>query len=401
MKYDVIIIGTGQAGLSTAISLRKRKFNGSILLIGDEEFLPYQRPPLSKEFLLNDLPQERLLLRTRGYFHKARLEILSGLHVVDIDKNNKSVLLDNDKSLNYGKLVLCTGSKARKLEIKSNLNNVFYLRTINDAVNIKNSLRSSKEIVILGGGYIGLEIAAVAVQRNIKVTIIESEKRLMKRSLSSEMSLFLLEKHKSKSVNFLLQTSIKKIIDVDSKKKIICSNGNTLVSDALIIGIGIEPNIDLASSSGIKCVNGIEVNENGKTSVQNIFAAGDCTYHPNPIYRKKIRLESVQNATDQAKSVAASILGQEEPYIQTPWFWSEQYNLKIKVAGLIDNYDYHFLDGDAKNERFAMFFIKNKKIIWVETINFQKAFIKGKKLIKNKLSVPKNTDDFREFIYGD
>ena len=399
MKYDVIIIGAGQAGLSTAASLRKRKFDGSILLIGDEVYPPYQRPPLSKEFLINNIPEERLFLKSRGYFQKVGIETLSGLHVIDINKNDKSILLGNDICLNYGKLVICTGSQVKKLKTSCKGDNIFYLRTIKDAIKIKNSLRSSKEIVILGGGYIGLEIAAVAVQKNIKVTMIESEYRLMKRSLSDEMSLFIFEKHKSKGVNFLLQTSIKEIINSGSKKKIICSNGDVIVSDSLIIGIGIEPNISLASSAGIKCSNGIEVDENGKTSDQNIFAAGDCTYHPSSIYRKKIRLESVQNATDQAKAVAASIVGQEEPYTQTPWFWSVQYDLKIKVAGLIDKYDYQFLDGDVKNEKFAMFFIKNKKIIWVETINHHKAFIQGKKLIKQKLSIPKNLDDLSEFIY--
>tara|TARA_B100000029_G_scaffold510656_1_gene602668 strand:- start:1384 stop:2574 length:1191 start_codon:yes stop_codon:yes gene_type:complete len=394
MKYNVIIIGAGQAGFTVALSLRKRKYKGSILLVGDEKYLPYQRPPLSKDFLSDEVEVQRLLIKPETFFEAHKIKVLTKSPVRKINNQTKTVELKNNKSFEYEKLVVCAGSRVRKITLSCQQDRIHYLRTITDAIKIKSSLESAKEIAILGGGYIGLELAASAIKKGLKVRLIEMEDRLMKRSLSKSMAKFIENKHLLKGVEILLNTSVEDINDFNDKKSILLTNGERLDVDTVIIGVGIEPNIDLALQAGVHCSNGIDVNEYGQTSDPNIFAAGDCTCHPNKIFDKKLRLESVQNASDQAKAVAASIMGLKEPYAKTPWFWSDQYNLKLKIAGLTQNYDYEFFQGDAKNEKFAIFFIKDNKLIGVESVNHQKAFLLGRKLIGNQSIIPEDKTNF-------
>ena len=395
MKYDVIIIGAGQAGFSTAVSLRQKQYKGSILLIGNEKYLPYQRPPLSKKFLSDIVEVKSLLLKSYAFFQRQDITILTNSYVSEINKEAMTITLENQKKLNYKKLVICTGSKVNRMNFSCNEDRAFYLRTIDDAIQIKNAIKFSKEIVFLGGGYISLEIASATIKQGVNVTIVEKENRLMKRSVSKCMANFLQSKHESEGVRILLNTSVRDINDWNNKKRIHLSDGNSIDAEAVIIGVGIQPQVNPALQSNIKCNNGIEVDEHGKTSDKNIFSAGDCTFHPNNIFSTKIRLESVHNAVEQGKTVAASIVGLKEPYNQTPWFWSEQYNCKLKIAGLIHNYDSHITYGDVKEESFAIFFIKDRKIIAVEAMNNQKAFLRGKKLITRQSLIPK------KFMHGD
>ena len=390
MRYNVIIIGAGQAGLSTAAALRQKKYSGSILLIGKEKFFPYQRPPLSKAFLLDSKFEKTLYLKSEDFYKKKDINILTNVSVSEIQPEKKAIVLDKNQVISYEKLVISTGSKVNEMNFSNSTNHTHYLRTIDDAIKLRNTIKKSKEIVIIGAGYIGLEVASAALKHDTKVSIIETSNRILGRSTSRIMATFLQKKHESLGIEFLLSTSVLDVIDVDNKKRVICNRGFNIDTDGVLIAIGIKPEVALAKKANIKCDNGIVVDENGRTSDKNIFSVGDCTSHPSFIYNHNLRLESVQNAIEQAKSVASSIIGENEPYNQVPTFWSDQYNLKLKIAGIIDNYDSKFIFGDTKKEKFAVFFIKNQRVIAVESINHQKAFLKGKKLIKGKCDVPKD-----------
>ena len=331
IENGVVIIGAGQAGCMAAIALRQFKYKGTITLIGKENHLPYQRPPLSKGFLMDKIEEESLLLRSMAYYKNRKIKIFKNKTVVNIDRDKKTIILDDQFEQNYQQLILTTGSNLKKLKFSCNTNNLHYLRNIKDALEIKSTLNNKKNIAILGAGYIGLEIAAAAIKKKLEVTVVEMESTVMSRSVCSETSAFFLNKHEKMGVKFKLNTSIRDIKDHNNHKKIIFNDGTIIFSDAVVIGVGIKPNLKLALESGLKCNNGIIVDEHGQTSDKNIFASGDCTNHPNKILNTRLRLESVQNAVEQSKSVAAYITGVEKPYNQVPWFWSINMTLSFKL----------------------------------------------------------------------
>ena len=403
MRNDVVIIGAGHAGGMTAISLRQQKYQGSITLVGEEDFLPYQRPALSKGFLAGDIEEKRLYLKSQNYFDKNNINIIRNCKVVAIDRNNKTVLLDDQKLIEYEKLVIATGSVFNQLNTTRREVDLYYLRTIGDSLKIREKLRNKDKIAIIGAGYIGLEIASIAIKKNLEVSVLELENRVMKRVVSSELSNFFQNKHQSEGVKFKFNTSVTDIEDQGKQKRIICSDGSTLITDVVVIGVGIKPNVKLAQSSGLECDNGIIVDDNGQTSDHDIFAVGDCSNHPNKIFKRRLRLESVQNAVEQAKSVAASIAGNPKPYQEVPWFWSDQYNIKLKIAGISQNHDQYVIRGNIKEEKFAVFYLQEKKLIAVDAINNQIAFSNGKRLIALSAEVPpevlQNTDiDLKELV---
>ena len=381
MSNDVVIIGAGHAGGMTAILLRQQDYHGLITLIGEEAYLPYQRPPLSKGFLAGEIEQERLYLKKQSYFEKNNIHVIKDKKVLNIDRDNKNVFLNNRKQIEYGKLVMTTGSVPNKINTSCRETNLYYLRTITDALKIQQALKNKNKITIIGAGYIGLEIASIAARKNINITIIEMEDRVMSRVICPVVSDFFQKKHETEGVKFKFNVSVVDIEDNHNQKKIKCSDGTVIDTDAVIIGVGIKPNVELAINSGLVCEDGISVDENGQTSDESIFAAGDCTSHPNNIYQKRLRLESVHNAVEQAKSVAACINGEKKPYHQVPWFWSDQYNLKLQIAGMSQNYDQYIVRGNMEEEKFTVFYLQNKKIIAVDTINNLKEFFNGKKLI--------------------
>ena len=388
MSNDVVIIGAGHAGGMTAISLRQQDYQGLITLVGEEAYLPYQRPPLSKGFLAGEIDKERLYLKTQSYFEKHNIHVIKERKVLDIDRDKKNILLDDRKQIEYGKLVVATGSILNQINTSCRKTNIYYLRTIADALKIKQALKDKNKIIIIGAGYIGLEIASIAVKKNIDITIIEMEDRVMNRVICPVVSEFFQKKHRAEGVKFKFNASVIDIEDNHNQKQIKCTDGTVIDADAVVIGVGIKPNIELAINAGLVCQDGIVVDENGQTSDESIFAAGDCTNHPNSIYHKRLRLESVHNAVEQAKSVAASISGENKPYHQVPWFWSDQYNLKLQIAGISQNYDQYIVRGDMEEEKFTVFYLKNKKIIAVDTINNLKEFFNGKKLIAMGAEIP-------------
>ena len=388
MKNDVVIIGAGHAGGMTAISLRQQKYQGSITLIGEENFLPYQRPALSKGFLAGEIEEKRLYLKSQDYFDKNNINIIRNCEVVAIDRNNKTVSLENQKQLGYEKLIIATGSIVNKLKTSSRETDLYYLRTIKDSLKIREKLRNKNKITIIGAGYIGLEIASIATKKNLEVSVLELENRVMGRVVSAEVSDFFQKKHQSEGVEFKFNTSITDIEDRGKQKRIICSDGSFLNTDVVIIGVGIKPNIELAKSSGLKCDNGILVDANGQTSDPHIFAVGDCSNHPNNIFKQRLRLESVQNAVEQAKSIAASIAGSHKPYQEVPWFWSDQYNIKLQIAGISQDHDHRVIRGYPEEEKFAVFYQKEKRLVAVDAINSPKEFMVGKKWIAMQAKIP-------------
>ena len=388
MKNDAVIIGAGHAGGMTAISLRQRQYQGSITLIGEENFLPYQRPALSKGFLAGEIEEKRLYLKSQDYFDKNNIRIIRNCKVVAIDRNNKTVLLENQKQLGYEKLVIATGSIVNKLKTSSKETDLYYLRTIRDSLKIREKLRSKNKITIIGAGYIGLEIASIATKKNLEVSVLELENRVMGRVVSAEVSDFFQKKHQSEGVEFKFNTSITDIEDRGKQKRIICSDGSFFNTDVVVIGVGIKPNIELAKSSGLECDNGIIVDEIGRTSDHHIFAVGDCSNHPNNIFKQRLRLESVQNAVEQAKSIAASIAGSHKPYQEVPWFWSDQYNIKLQIAGISQDHDHLVVRGYPEEEKFAVFYQKEKRLIAVDAINSPREFMVGKKWIAKQAQIP-------------
>jgi len=388
MKNDVVIIGAGHAGGMTAISLRQRKYEGSIRLIGEENFLPYQRPALSKEFLAGEIEEKKLYLKSQNYFDKNNIHLTRDCKVVAIDRNKKTILLENKKKLGYEKLIIATGSIVKKLKANGNEKEFHYLRTINHSIKIREKLRKSKNITIVGAGYIGLEVASVAIKKNLEVRVLEMENRAMRRVVSAEVSDFFQNKHQLEGVKFMFNTYITHIEDHGKQKKIICSDGSYFNSDVVIVGVGIEPNNDLAKISGLKCNNGILVNENGQTSDPHIFAVGDCCNHPNKIFKQRLRLESVQNAVEQAKSIAGFITGNKQPYQKVPWFWSDQYNIKLQIAGISQDHDNIVMRGCPSDEKFTIFYQKENRLVAVEAINSPKEFMIVKRWIAKQAKIP-------------
>jgi 3-phenylpropionate/trans-cinnamate dioxygenase ferredoxin reductase component len=382
MKYEIIIIGAGHSGGMAAITLRQKKFTGSILIIGDENYSPYQKPALSKGFLTNQVSESSLMLRSDSFYEKNNIELMINNKVVAINRVDKLLELNDNSQISYNKLIIATGSKINQINNVTSMKGVYYLRTIKDSLIIKEELDRKKSIGIIGSGYIGLETASIARKKNLDVTVFEMENRIMSRVACKKISKFFQLKHQSQGVNFVLNKSIIDIKDKDNKKRIIGNDSKIFNLDMIIAGTGVQPDISLAIDSGLKCENGITVDEYCLTSDHNIFAIGDCTNHINNFYKTKLRLESVQNAVGQAKAAASYLVGEKKPYKEVPWFWSEQYDLKLQIVGINNNFDERVLKGSLADEKFSMFYLKNKKLISVYSINSPKDFVAGRKIIE-------------------
>ena len=403
MKYDVIVIGGGQAGAMLAITLRQHRFLGSILLISNDSHLPYQRPPLSKNFLTGITATESLYFKSFAYYEKNQIDILLNSNVTSINRTDKSMILKNGSKFYYKKLVIATGGELNTLDLQCEKEDIYYLKTINDSIKIRSLLDQQKKIVIIGAGYIGLEIAASASKKNHHVIVLEADSRVMKRSVCPETSHFFEAMHKKKGVSFFFNTLIKDIHQHDNQKIITLNNDESINAEAIIIGVGVKPNIELAVEAGLDCQNGILVNEFCQTSDDNIFAVGDCANYPNSIYGQRLRLESVQNAIEQAKIAASTISEASFKHNHVPWFWSDQYNIKLRIAGVNAGYDNYVVRGNISEEKFSVFYWQEGCLIAIETINDNKSFSVGKKLIKNQIKIPLETledqdSDLKNFL---
>lgn len=386
----IAILGAGQAGLQTVISLRQGGrqggFDGDITLIGDEGVLPYQRPPLSKAYLSGKMARERLFLKPQGFFEKNDIHLELGRRISRLDPAACRLHADDGFSLGFDRLVICTGSRPRYLDIPGRtLGHIFDLRSMQDVDTIRPQLMAGKRLAIVGGGYIGLETAAVARARGLEVSVLEAAPRLLARVAEAPISEFYTHLHESHGVS--IQTGCK-ITAFESEHQqphvshIRFADDSRLQADLVITGIGILPNIELAAAAGIAVSsNGIEVDDLGRTSIAHIYAAGDCTYHPNDVLDRKLRLESVPNAIEQAKAVASDILGAPQPYHQVPWFWSDQYDVKLQIAGLPAHIDTAVLRGDVTRRSFAYFYFTGSQLTGVTAVNRAGEFMAGRKLI--------------------
>ncbi|MBL6899921.1 MAG: oxidoreductase [SAR86 cluster bacterium] len=385
---NLVIVGAGQSAIQCITSLRKEDYPGLITLVGEEEHLPYQRPPLSKGFLEDTVSNERLYFKKLKFFIENKVQLKLGTKAEEIDIENNNIHLSDNTKLSFDKLVFATGSSVRKLDFPGkDLNSIHYLRGLDDALSIKKDLQTSQNIVVVGAGYIGLEVAAIAAKQNKSVTVIEMADRVMNRTVDPQISDYYLNLHQKNGVTFKFNTSLQEIIGTNNPEKVVCSDGSEVAADMVVIGAGIMPNVELAENAGLSCDNGIVVNEFGKTDHADIYACGDCTNHPNKLLNKKIRLESVHNAMEQSKTVASSIINQSIAYNQIPWFWSDQYDHKLQIVGLSGDHDKVIMRGDMSEAKFMLFYTKDEKLIAVDAVNNSKEFLICKKLVVNKVTI--------------
>ena len=392
---NLLIIGAGQSAIQCISTLKKEGYSGSITLVGEEEHLPYQRPPLSKGFLEDSLNKERLYFKKLEFFTENKVQLYLGLSAEKLEIDNQKVYLSDNSVLEFDKLVFATGSRVRYLDFPgSELKSIFYLRDLDDAEAIKKDLETSENLVIIGAGYIGLEAAAIAAKKNKKVTIIEMADRVMNRTVDPQISEYYLNLHESYGVKFHFNTSLETINEVSNSLEVVCSDGTEVKADSVLIGAGVVPNIELAEEAGINCDDGIIVNEFGQTNFKNIYACGDCTNHPNKILNKNLRLESVHNAMEQAKTVASSVMNNPMEYNQVPWFWSDQYDHKLQIVGLSGDHDMVTMRGNTNDAKFMLFYTKDEELIAVDAINNPKEFLISRKLVANKVKIkPKVISD--------
>lgn len=378
----VVIIGAGQAGAQTIISLRQAGYEGNISLIGDETELPYQRPPLSKKYLSGEMEAERLYFRPQEFYDKENVSLYLGRRAAEIDRKAKTVKLDDGTLLEYDALVLSTGSRPRPLPLPgADLQQVYDMRAISDIAAMQPHFTPGKKLVIIGGGYIGLETAAVARKMGLDTTVVEAADRVLARVTDPQISAFYERVHGEEGVTILTGVGVAALQGEGAVSGVELSDGRVLPADCVVVGIGILPNVELAEAAGLDVDNGIIVDENACTSDPAIYAAGDCTQHPNNLLGRRLRLESVHNAIEQGKAVAAHILGTPKPYHDIPWFWSDQYDVKLQIVGLSGEHDSTVLRGDSDSRSFALFYFKGEKLIAVDAVNRPAEFMLAKKLV--------------------
>lgn len=384
-----VIVGASHAAAQVAPSLRQNGWEGSIAIIGDEYFLPYHRPPLSKDYLSGSKSIEDIMIRPPATYRKAGIKFALGITVDGIDRSEKCLLLDDGHPIPYDKLILTVGARVRKIEIPgAELGGVFYLRDINDVQQIKGHTGKAKNAVIIGGGYIGLETAASLRKLGMDVTVLEAMPRVLQRVTAAEVSNFYSRVHGEEGVSIVTGTQVAAIEGEKDASAVLCEDGTRYPADLVIVGVGVTPNTELAASAGLEIDNGIVVDEFARTSDEDILAAGDCTSHYNPIYQRRLRLESVQNANDQAVVAAKTVCGELQPYTALPWFWSDQYDLKLQIAGLNQGYTDVVIRGDIENSRsFAAFYLQSGKLLAVDAVNSPREFMLGKKLIAGGVEV--------------
>ena len=392
MSETFVIVGAGHASGQAALSLRSEGFDGKIILIGEEPYLPYQRPPLSKKFLAGEIGIDRVEFKGEEFYgpDDANVDLKLNTTVTAIDRAGKTVTTADGETIGYDKLLLTTGSRVRRLDMLpgADLEGVFYLRNIADVEGIQGYFKPGKKAVIIGAGYIGLEVAAVSIKRDVSVDVLEMEDRVMARVTTPEVSAFFHKVHSDEGVKLHYNTKVTGFEGTDGKlTHVLTEDGEKFEADFVVIGVGILPNQELAADAGIACNNGILVDEFARTDDVNIFAAGDCTNHPNPHLDRNIRLESVHNALEQAKTAAASMCGNSLPYNQVPWFWSDQYDLKLQTVGLNEGYDQVVMRGDPGSRKFAAFYLKQGELIAVDAINAAPEFLMSKRLIAGRAHI--------------
>ena len=378
---QVVVVGAGQAGSSLVAKLRNSGFGGDVTLIGSEPTPPYQRPPLSKKYLLGEMELERLFLRPEAFYGENRIDLRLGTTVDAIDPNAKTIAIGSE-TLAYDELVLTTGSNPRRLpaRIGGQLNSVYLVRDLSDVDAMSPEFAAGWRVLIIGGGYIGLEAAAVAASKGLKVTLVEMAKRILQRVACPETSDYFRKLHQSHGVEIVEGVGLKALTGDGRVSAAEFSDGRVIDIDFAVVGVGITPSVALAEAAGAEIDNGIRTDAFGRTSVPGIWAAGDCTSFP---YRGgRVRLESVPNAIDQAELVAQNIMGAEKEYIAKPWFWSDQFDVKLQIAGLNSGYDRVITRTGDREGAISFWYFAGDELLAVDAANDARAYMIGKRLIE-------------------
>lgn len=385
----IYVVGAGHAGGELAFALRQQGYSGPLTVIGEEAHLPYQRPPLSKAYLKGECETPSLFLRQAAAYEKANIGLLLSRRVERIDRAGKQLVFDDGREVTYSKIALATGGRARRMTIDDaarveRTRNFHYLRNIDDVIGIRARFEAGQRLVIVGGGYIGLEVAASAIARDLNVTVLEALPRVLARVTAPQMSAFYERIHRNAGVDLRTNvevTGLEFSPEGDVVTAVHCTGGVVIPADVVVVGIGLLPNTELAQAAGLDVDNGIVVNEHAATSDPDIVAAGDCTNHPSVFCGRRIRLESVPNAVEQARVAAAYLAGKPRVYDSVPWFWSDQYDLKLQMTGLSQGYDQFVLRGAMENKSFAAFYLKQGRLIACDAVNRAQEFMIAKRMV--------------------
>jgi len=381
----ILVIGASHAAAQAVDSLRREGHRGRLVLVGDEPHLPYQRPPLSKKYLSGEFERDRLWIRPAAYYEQQRVEFLPGRRAVRIDRAAHRVELDDGSALAYGRLLLATGGRARPMTVPgADLEGVHCLRTIADVDAIRAQLGAGRRAMIVGAGYIGLECAASLVKLGLSVTVLEMADRVMSRVVAPEMSEFYSQAHRSHGVRILLDQRVTAFEGAGRVAAVRCADGSLHPADLVIVGIGLVPNVELAAAAGIECDNGIAVDLHCRSSDPDVFAIGDCASQQSLRYGRRVRLESVDNAFEQAKTAAANLCGREVVHDKVPWFWSDQFDLKLQIVGLSMDYDRVILRGDPATQAFSCCYLQDDELIALDAVNHARDFMPARRLIAER-----------------
>lgn len=388
-RYDILIVGAGHGGAQAAVALRHEKFSGTIALLGDEPELPYERPPLSKEYLSGEKSFERILIRPAAFWSEREVTMLPGLHVTAVDAAAHEVTLAQGAKIGYGRLIWATGGSPRKLVCPGHdLAGVHTVRTRADVDKMMVELASITHVVVIGGGYIGLEAAAVLAKLGKQVTVLEAMDRVLARVAGEPLSRFYEAEHRARGVKVRLNARVERIEEKNGRAAgVRLADGEMLPTEMVIVGIGIVPAVEPLLMAGAKGSNGVEVDEMCRTNLPDIFAIGDCASHANAFADgARIRLESVQNAADQAIVVSKTLTGASVAYHAVPWFWSNQYELKLQTIGLSAGYDDIVIRGTLAARSFSIIYMKEGRVVALDCVNSTKDYIQGRALVVNRVS---------------
>lgn len=383
MVNRILIVGAGQAAIQAIDTLRRKGFSGQLTLVGEEPWLPYQRPPLSKKYLSGAMEREKLLIRPQSFYQDHRVQTHLGRRALEIDRQRRSVRLDDGTAVGYDALLLATGSAPRHIPVSgAGLAGVHLLRNIADVERIRADLASARSLVIIGAGYIGLEVAGTAREMGLAVTLLEQTNRVLSRVTAPQISAFYESEHTTQGVRVICGAEVRALEGSQGRvRTVVCEDGSAHEADVVLVGIGVGPRDDLAQAAGLDCLNGIVVDQHCRTSDPNIYAAGDCTSHPSIHYGRHVRLESVDNAFEQASSAALNILGMPTPHDKVPWFWSDQYDLKMIIVGLSQGYDEAITRGSPASRSFSVCYLREGELIAVDTVNAPKDQMAARKLV--------------------
>lgn len=390
MTYDILIVGAGHGGAQAAIALRQRMFAGTIAIVGEEPDIPYERPPLSKEYLAGVKAFDRILIRPATYWSDRDIAILTGTRIVAVDPVAHHVTTEAGKTIGYGQLIWAAGGRARRLSCSGHsLTGVHSVRSRVDVDRMIHELPTADRVVVIGGGYIGLEAAAVLTKIGKKVTVLEAQDRVLARVAGEVLSRFYEAEHRAHGVDLRLSTSVQCIEERNGHVSgVRLSTGELLAAEMVIVGIGIVPAVEPLLSAAVAGGNGIAVDEYGRTSAVDVFAIGDCALHANAFADgQQIRIESVQNSNDMATVVANTIVGVPAPYKAVPWFWSNQYDLKLQTVGLSLDHDQVVVRGDPSVRAFSVVYLKRGAVVALDCVNMPRDYVQGKALVENRMTI--------------